>query len=297
MFFKIKNIAKRMLYTFSPKRQLKSHNIKLGYIFHTERLYDDQIFNRLILFCQKYKVITGVEPICAVIPPSNLLLKQDMRANNFSESDYTSRIIELSNHSTIGYHGHFYLENNPVYYNAIHCNNFKVENLRTQFENDIQWFEKNQIAHNNIYTAGWWFFNEDLLQLLLQHGFQFDFSFSRAPFFYNQFSNEVMNENNIPTGEVFEISVDGKKKLTCIQNFIGMHTTNFPEDFDRNMKRLNLTTKELVGVVNSHDYDLHFENTLKCIEFQIKYNKITFLSFNDLIANKPAKSIQLHTTS
>jgi len=293
----MKSLLKKISYAFYKKGQLKSHNIKLGYIFHTERLYDDRLFNQLILFCKKYKAITCAEPICTVIPPSNLQLKRELNERAFPEKEYASRIIELSQYSTIGYHGHFYLDNNPFNYNAIHCNSFNANNLTEQFENDINWFEKNQIPHNNIYAGGWWFFNENLLQLLLQYGFQFDFSFSKAPFFYNQFSNEIMNENNIPTGEVFEIGFDGEKKLTCIQNFIGMHTTSFPEDFDRNMKKLDLNIKELVGVVNAHDYDLNFDNTLRCIEFQMKFNNIKFLSFNDLIGEKPFKSIRLFSAT
>ena len=167
MFFNIKNISKKIFYLFTKKGQLKPYNIKLGYIFHTERLYNDRIFDRLLLFCKAYHTITGAKPICTVIPPSNLQLKKEILENKFPEEYYTSRIAELSKHSTIGYHGHFYLNNDPKDYNAIHCNSYNFENLEEQFSNDLNWFKKNNISHNNIYAAGWWFFNTGLLRLLL----------------------------------------------------------------------------------------------------------------------------------
>jgi hypothetical protein len=293
MYFRLKNILKSIYYKASRRGRLKPYNIKLGYIFHTEKIYNTQIFNNLISFCKEYYIITGAKPICTIIPPTNLLLKKEMDENNFSEIDFLSRIIELSQYSTIGYHGHFYLNSEPKYYNGIHCNNFNEANLVEQFNNDVKWFENNSISHNNIYAAGWWFINKELVKLLIENNFEFDFSFSRASFFYNQYSNEILNKHKIDTGKVFSLHVNSKRKLTCIQNFIGMHTTAYPEDFDRNLMKLKLDNKELIGVVNSHDYDLDIKNTLKCIKYQINVNKIRFESFEVLTSIDLEKSIAI----
>lgn len=292
----MKNILKKTYYRFTKKDQLKSYNIKLSYIFHTEKIYDDDLFDQLMRFCKSYFEFTNVKPICAIIPPTNALLKKEMMVNNFSEEEFINRVNKLSNFADIGYHGHFYLNNKPTYFNAIHCNSYKKSDLTEQFINDINWFDKNKISHNNIYSAGWWFMNQDLIALLVKHGFQFDFSFSKSPYFYNQFSNKILNLNKIKFGENFEVQIAKNKKITCIQNLIGFHSSKFPEDFDRNIMKLIDSKNNIIGVVNSHDYDLSYENTLNCIKYQIKFNKVKFCSYQDLLSENNIKLIKLITS-
>lgn len=284
----MKNFAKSVYYKFQKRGLLSSYNIKLGYIFHTEKIYNDAIFNKLILFCKEYNLLTGAKPICSLIPPTNFLLKEEMDKCGFSEKDFVTRVKVLSQFSTIGYHGHFYLDNKAEYYNAIHCNNYKYFDLKQQFSDDINWFEINDISHNGIYAAGWWFMNNDLFKLLIENDFKYDFSFSQAKFFYNQFSCLFMNENKIKFGDSFFLTDNNKiNKLLCIQNFIGMHNTKYPQDFERIMNSLlpkNVdSNNSIVGVVNSHDYSLDFPNTLNCIKYLLTYSNVTFYSFSSLV--------------
>jgi len=286
MYSDWKNTTKAVLYKFQPDNLLSACNLKLGYIFHTEKIYEDAIFNQLINFCLRYKTLTGTQPVSTIIPPTNLLIKKEMFVTGFNESQFIERVHQLSEHATIGYHGHFYLNNSESYINAIHCNSFNQSNLVTQFTDDLNWFESNQIEHNGIYAAGWWFMNEHLVNLLLDHGFKYDFSFSQARHFYNQYSSMMMTQQAIKPGERFFLSGSNGNQLLCVQNFIGMHSTPFPQDFVRNMKSLLGTPvdhRSIVGVVNSHDYDLDFDNTFRCLEYLLKHSDITWWSFEDII--------------
>lgn len=291
----IRNLLKRVLYTLTNYNSFRSLNVELGYVFHTEKIYDDLLFNQLLEFCEKYYAITNARPICTIIPPTNALLNKKLLSLGFSEEKFIQRVVVLSNYSTIGYHGHYYLNDEPNYYNAIHCNSFNIDDLKAQFKRDINWFTTAQIDHNQIYAGGWWFFNKDLLSLLLLNGFKYDFTFSKATYFYNQFSNKMMNEFKIKTGESFSLKLDNEiPKIKCIQNFIGMHSTPFPEDFDRNfIKILEEPYSQITGVVNSHDYDLDLVNTIKCVNYQKEKNNVKFISFDQLIDSDTIKEVSV----
>jgi hypothetical protein len=183
----MKDLFKAAYYFFQKKNSLLKLNLHLAYIFHTEKIYDDQIFSRLLSFCIAYQDLTGAKPICAIIPPSNPLLRKEMEATGFSEADFCIRIAKLSQWATLGYHGHFYLDEKPLYHYAIHSYNFRYLDLEKQFLQDVRWFEENGISHNGIYAGGWWFFNKALLSLLLNNDFRYDFSFSQCKYFYNVF--------------------------------------------------------------------------------------------------------------
>jgi hypothetical protein len=282
----MKDLIKKVYYLLPNNYSLSDYNLNLAYIFHTEKIYDEVIFDRLKNFCTRFKQISGAKPICTIIPPTNLLLKKEMNSKHISESHFTEKVIELSQISTLGYHGHFYLDNNPEYYNAIQCDNFISKYLTQQFNADIEWFDKNNISHHGIYTGGWWFINEPLLNLLFENNFKYDFTFSHSNYFYNKFSIEIMNKNNIVPGEAFYLTNNtNKNKILCIQNFIGVHGTRFPLDFNRNFIALykhNKIPPINIGVVNSHDYDLNLEYTLNCIQHLLGKNKVKFHSINEI---------------
>ena len=103
-----------------------------------------------------------------------------------------------------------------------------------------------------------------------------------------------MSENRIHGGEPFRIySGEKKKSVLSIQNFIGAHTSPFVLDFDRNMKKLDLQESEVnIGVINSHDYDLHPAYTLKCIEHLLKDSGAEFFSYDDLKRQAELKAVK-----
>jgi hypothetical protein len=282
----MKNSLKKIYYLTHNKLSLKKYNLNLTYIFHTESIYDDIIFKRLIKFCKKYFDLTGTLPICAIIPPTSIHIKEKINAIGLTDNEFIKRVKALEKVSTLGYHGHFYLDNNNSYQNAMHCNSYNSEELLEQFQRDINWFKCNNINHNGIYTGGWWFINQKLICMLLDQKFKFDFTFSHAHFFYNQYSMHIMNENDIAPGEIF-ILRKNNNELKCIQNFIGAHRSIFTQDFNRKM--ISLLNKHTInkvnyGVINSHDYDLDFDNTIACIK-HLQDNSIKFLGINDLVSS------------
>jgi hypothetical protein len=289
----MKNKIKKILYKLNSSSVLKRMNLDLTYIFHTEKIYDKALFEQLILFCQQYTNITNKRVICTIIPPTNLLLKEKIKKLRFTNEEFVQRIRKLEKHADLGYHGHFYTANNPTYINAIHFNSFNKTEFLTQFNNDLNWFKQNNINHNNVYAGGWWFSNKTLIDELIKNKFEFDFTFSRSKYFYSEYCEKLMTKNGIKSGEVFNVENNEGQKITIIQNFIGMHTTPFYQDFIRNMKKLkfDLNFNPHVGVVNSHDYDLDMENTIKCIE-NIKKD-INFISFHELKSKANSINIKL----
>ncbi|KAA9327389.1 hypothetical protein [Adhaeribacter soli] len=282
----MKNLIKKSIYSFYPKDSLKPYKLKLGYIFHTEQIYDDTYFSWLLEFCSTYYEITGARAICAIIPPTNYLLAQSLKEAGFSESNFVSRLRDIEKVATLGYHGHFYNSKTPKAEFAIHCNSFQLKPLIEQVEADLNWFRKHNIDHNGIYSGGWWFMNAFLADMLITNGFRFDYTFSRAPYFFNLFSDQIMSENQVRIGESFYLE-SGKGKMLCIQNFIGAHATPYVEDFDRNLKNLFSPENENglnVGVINSHDYDLDLKNTLKCIRHLVTDAGAEFFSHDGLRA-------------
>ncbi len=295
----MKNVLKRVYYLGQKSNRLLKYNLQLAYIFHTERIYEDEVFSKLTLFCKSYYELTGAKPICAVIPPTSLHIKNGLEDFGFSEDQFVERLHILSSLSTIGYHGHFYLKESLAEYNAIHCNNANASDISKQFTKDLNWFAKHQINHNGIYAAGWWFFNQTILDLLIKNGFEYDFSFSQAPYFYNQYSVKVMQDHDIDPGEPFLLKMpDNPSPITCIQNFIGLHNTPFPQDFNRNFEKLyeGKRVKPItIGVVNAHDYDLSYTHTLACIKHLMNHNKVQFHSFDSL--KKVVGAIDLKTVN
>lgn len=281
----MKRYIKKCLYALYPKHSLQKYNLQLAYIFHTEKIYEEAIFQNLLAFCKTYHQLTGAKPICTIIPPTNLLVKEALAKHHIVPQLFLDRLQQLAQVATIGYHGHFYLYHQTAYANGIHCNNFSVSALTQQLENDLAWFSKHEINHHGIYAGGWWFFNKYLAQLLLKHGFTVDFSFSKAPFFYNQYSHQLMKAHHILTGQSFSL---GKRtnSLLCIQNFIGCSNYEQPLDFDRNMhKLLTPNHKKLIniGVINSHDYDINNRKTLDCITHLLTNANCQFHSADGLI--------------
>jgi hypothetical protein len=294
-----KNIAKKILYTlYTPK--LPESLIQLGYIFHTEQIYDQKLFAQLLGFCESYQKITGKNPICTLMTGVNPLVAEGMKSNGVSAQEYVFRARKLSEVSTLGYHGHFWSDTSKLQDPASQIKGRRsVEPaLKTQFENDLQWFKSNELSHNGLYSGGWWFMNEQVQKLLIQYGFSVDFTFSKAPYFRNSYSLDLMKKNQIRIGEACRI----ESQLLCIQNFIGCHTTPFIGDFYRNMRKLLMQEGKLdspiQGVVNSHDYDLDVENTLKCIEALKKDSSVEFCDAQDFQSllgkkGKPIKSVSL----
>jgi hypothetical protein len=282
----VTEIVKRAMYALYPKTSLQKYQLQLSYVFHTEWIYHKNTFEGLLAFCKAYTNLTNAKAICTIMTGANVRVMAGMKKENCSNEEFVSRVHQLAQVATIGYHGHFWTSvekmEQDVY--ALHSTDFIPESFSEQFDKDLAWFEKNSITHHGIYAGGWWFMNEFIAKKLMENNFKVDMSSSQAPYFYNAFSMNLMIQNKIACGESFYLKdKELNKKLLCIQNLIGAHGSKFPLDFDRNLKKLDLR-KHTTGLINSHDYDQIFSTTLNCIKHLLTDASAKFHSYNELIA-------------
>lgn len=294
----IKNLIKQIGYRFLFKNVLKGHVMTLGYVFHTEEIFDKSIFDNLLHFCKEYRKLTNASPICALMTPLNPRVREGMKAHQISMDEFGRRVRLLAQHASIGYHGHFWFHPDEFRNGAaeIKCTNFLRLAVEAQVDEEVQWFRSMNIRHNNFYAPGWWFMNAELLAILRKNSFDVDLSFSKSLWFYNTYSHTLMKRHNIRTGEPFVLNT-AYGDVTCIQNFIGCHATEFPQDFDRNFSYLlDPDYREIIGVVNAHDRDLigedFIENTLNCLSYLQERYKARLVSYDNLVAQARSQAIK-----
>jgi len=293
-----KVIGKSLLYRFWTPHLPRP--LRLGYVFHTECIYDDTYFKVLLKFCEDYFQLTQNRPICTLMSPRAVRVAQQLKIRGIKERDYTERARLLSGVSTIGYHGHFWMDPNQLGgpENEMRGDRFSISALNEQISRDLDWFKKSDVDHHGIYSAGWWVMRQEIMESLIINGFSLDFSFSKSPWFKNKFSMELMEKNKIRSGEPF-FTEGSTGRTLCVQDFLGCHTTPFPQDFIRNINLQFSKDEELysspTGVVHSHDYDLSPLNTLRCLQWLKTRCDVTFLSAEDFQAMKtyPLRSISL----
>jgi hypothetical protein len=278
----IKDAVKSLYYAGKTTRLREDIKLKIGYIFHTEELDNDATFTRLIEFIKLFRAETGKAPICAVMTGANERIRRRLKASGFADEEYARRIHCVGEKATLGYHGHFWREPQSENLLAQEMRQGAAgASLADQLTSDLNWFKRYGIDHQGVYAAGWWYMCREIQRLLVKNGFHYDFSTSYSPHFYNEYSSSLLQKNRIEPGQAFDVHFnDGS--LRCIQNFIGCHRSRFPEDFIRNMNQIfSRNTREAIGVVNSHDYDLDLKNTMNCIRFLRKNKMADFIGFDD----------------
>jgi hypothetical protein len=281
-----RNILKSVYYSFKEPKLEQGIQARIGFCFHTEHIYKQEVFEALLSFCKEFYTITGASPVCTVMTPPNARIKEGFTLFNLTEDIYCKRVEQLSKYAHIGFHGHFWKDpsffKNDLYDIKKDNQDYQKEVLIAQFDEQAEWFTKKGISHNNTYAAGWWFMNQDLLNLLAKHQFRYDYSFSKSSHYYNRFSAELMKNNLVNFGEPFYTIVN-HHSLLHIQNLIG-HTSKFPQDFIRNFNRLTDNNKLIYGVMNAHDYDVAlYADILDCVRYLGKQNQVHFLSHQDFI--------------
>jgi hypothetical protein len=288
MFFR--DLAKTAYYRALRPDLLAGYHLSLGYIFHVERIFDRRIHERLLQFCRDFRALTGARVIATLMSGANPQVQLGMQRAGVTDAEFSARLRAIAEECTAGYHGHFWFSPSECEKpeSAIRANNFCRAAVASQMATDLDWFRTHAVDTHGIYAAGWWFLNEQVLRLLAENGFSVDYSFSKSIWYRNQYSHRLMNSCEIGAGQPFIKQVGGREIL-CIQNLIGCHTTRFPEDFDRNLRKLSRGgPKTMIGVVNSHDYDLDPANTLRCIEHLLTRYDVRFLSHDALRARAAA---------
>ena len=283
----IKNILKNIYYGLNNVKFPQGVTFKLGFIFHTEEIFNPTIHDNLVRFCKEYTALTNSRCICVTMTPPNKRVEKGMKLFSCSNQEYINRMLELSELAHIGFHGHFWHDpkkfEDPDFEISKFNTAYKYEELFRQFEYQVNWFYENNLPHNNTYSGGWWFINKDIIELLGKHKFEYDYSMSKSPNLWNPFSIELVKQNNIMYGQSFYTEVLNNK-LLHIQNLHCGQDTPFPQDATRFMNTLlEKNMKNVTGVLNSHDYCLDYEYTLKWIRYLAELPQVTFMNHSELV--------------
>jgi hypothetical protein len=289
-----KNIVKKGYYYLNPPRFPQQFTFKLGFVFHTEEIFNPAIHQTLINFCKEFLSITGTRCICVTMTPPNKRVEKGMRLFGCSNQEYINRMEELSEVAHIGFHGHFWhdpekFENNDYCIRKDH-DQYDYEVMHKQFTDQVNWFTENNVSHNNTYSAGWWFINKDIIELLLRNGMQYDYSMSKSPNLWNPFTIKLVKQNGIHYGETFYTAI-GDRKLLHVQNLHCGLDTPFPYDATRFMNTLlEKDYPHITGVLNSHDYCLDYEYTLNWMKYLKGLKQVEFLDHEGLVKQQAANA-------
>lgn len=149
-------------------------------VLHVERLYKDRAFESTLEFCRDYLAASGKRAVIVVIPPVSMSMRAELAAASFSLDAYEGRIAQLAEFADIGLHGH-YLRDVP---GVALVHNYWNERaiVATQMAAEIEWLESRGFMRRRIYSAGWWYCDRMVIDVLSSLRFEFDFSFSVSRF-------------------------------------------------------------------------------------------------------------------
>ncbi len=285
-----RNLAKKIFYAINPPRLEQAKDLTLGYVFHTEMIYEKKYFDALMDFLPRYTALTGARAIATLMSGRNPRVRDGIKSAGISELEFASRLAKIGEVAELGFHGHYVLEAEEykTFSKQIRGAVYEMEVITNQLKNELAWFEEFKIKLGPYYSAGWWFHSLELYQELALRGFRYDFSQSFSPWFRSPVIYPILKEMGLHCGERVELDF-GKAKIQLIQNLVGCHNTKFSEDFIRHMKALlNGGSDTPVAVVHSHDFDLQVENSLHALA-DIKKLGANFFSGTDLDSMAPPK--------
>ena len=287
----MKNALKKVYYKLQPAALKPGYRLALGFLFHTERIYSNPIFEALISFCQHYIDTTGKRPLCSVMSPTNSRVRLEMIKSGFSQADFVKRLEELGAYADIGYHGHFWRAetdfDNPD--NQIKNVNYQHHDdglIWQQFDLDYSWLARQHFTLP-YYAAGWWFMNSAVLSKLIKEKIEADFSYTKLRWVSNSYCKSFLEDHHIRFGQPFRLSGSGAV-ITCIQTLMGCPNSPFPQDI---IRLLNTYLEEYdtpIGMVVTHDYNLIEGENLKYNKEMISYlqdqKNVSLHSAGELVA-------------
>lgn len=299
------NLLKKIYYTLFKPELAQGYNLSLGFIFHTEKIYDEVIFNRLLTFCKEFQSITGKRVLCTIMPPVSFRVNAEMQQSKATEEKFIENLKTLQHIADLGFHGHFWrsaTEHFESPENQIRNSVYQSSDddfVKQQFTDQVKWFKQTNFTPVKSYAAGWWFTHRIIMQLQAWSEIVYDFSFSKLKWTSGTWGKTIMHDAQLAFGEPFVLEVDGRK-IECIQTVMGTPNTKFPQDFIRIINaQLESANKMPMGMITTHDYDLDGDN-LKYAIAQIRYlktlNNIQFFSQEDLpvlLRERQIKSIKI----
>lgn len=285
-------LAKSAFYSLKKPKLAVGRGYRIGFVIHTEALFDATHWQHLMVFSRQYFDLTGKRLICPIMTPACARIARQMHQAGCSEELFKERVTTLSQNATLGYHGHFWTD--PEHY-EIPATELKGGRhgqaaIAAQFHGEMQWFKRHGFDHHGVYSAGWWYMHADVLALLLANGFELDFSSSFSPPFRNPYTRSLMKRHAIHGGEAFWVD-DARRRLLCIQTLFGIDSHMGPHDAVRNITRLtSRASTDVTAVLCTHDYNLKdvIRQALLCIEHLTRVKAVQFWDYADFQGRQPA---------
>jgi len=298
----MKKFLKGIYYTVKKPKLKAGYSVSFGFIFHTERIYNNEVFKSLVDFCTTFRDLTGKRVLCVVMSPLNIMVAAEMKKAGVPLEEFVSRLQILSEVADVGFHGHFWRAESAlnVEENQVRQHNFKesdVSFIQAQFATDYHYLKQFNFT-NPVYSAGWWFINPSLIGVLLNEKLIGDFSFSSLDWVSNDWAKEFLRKRNIRFGESFQV-VRSNQTLTCVQTLMGCPNTPYVEDFIRIINSYLDENMNPTGMIATHDYNLiegkNFTYAVNLIDYLRQLNVCTFCSANELLtkSNGVMKKIEL----
>jgi hypothetical protein len=224
-------------------------------VLHVERLHDDATFERIQRFLGAYAAKTGCRAVATVITPLAPLLRAELDAAGFDVDAYARRIASLLPHADVGLHGHYLRAASasaPVH-NAWSERRVVAEQLPAE----IEWLESRGLMRTRVYSAGWWYLDDNVVQVLADNAIAFDFSAS--PSRYNDSPVAHAFRRRGQRGDVFAYgsAAASPRAVWAASSFGTSHRrSSVPRRIARMFWRDVLQRRPICVSLYGHDWDI-----------------------------------------
>jgi hypothetical protein len=164
----------------------RGEGLYLSLIFHAEKIQEERVYRRLCQFGRFLSSGYHFRTTLCLMTPQNPYLQCQMRAGRISEKEYRQRVKSLSQWYDLGFHGHWCKSNAtnmvspgliPEEYRKLGFGLTLAEPqaIEEQFRAEVDYLSTN-FYPPKVYTAGWWYLSEQIINLLDEHRFDIDCS-------------------------------------------------------------------------------------------------------------------------
>jgi hypothetical protein len=237
----------------------KGSPLYFGAVIHCERIYDTEVFEKLLLFS---KIVPARAALC-VMTPENPYIRSQMEKHGVDMESFSNRLKMLSEVYDIGFHGHWCAKRgaadapfqNPGRISEIERAGFRITSddpaeVRKQFSLENAYLGSLSFKPR-IYSAGWWYLNREIVKLLDEHGYTSDCSVRHGQ--GDSFGGAYISDKDLPErGIPFRLSPSKN-----IIEFAGISYLNFNWwSLAMDLRGMLSSPKESFVTVPLHDYNL-----------------------------------------
>jgi hypothetical protein len=231
-----------------------------GLVIHSEKIQDISVYNQLLALKENLRF----RPLLCVMTPENPYIRADMHAKGCSENEFNDRLLRLQQSYDIGLHGHWcrekkageslslYKKGRETYIEAagFPLTMHDAKAVQKQFSQEYSYL-KAIGCHPPAYSAGWWFFNDVIADLLDEYGFGIDCSVNKT--FTDSFGTPVCGKFTQKTvGDIHYFTPKKRTASIISLSYIHYNWWSLIED----ILTLLFKKDQRHVVFPLHDYDL-----------------------------------------